>query len=286
MKRRDFMKTAGILSGLCLAPSFLSSSCKQSSNTLPSFGVITGNTGGKWLENDPRKALTEIASMGYKDLEFGGTFGMDTTSFKAFLKDLKLNPLLGPTSMAAMNNTEQLMKDILACHELEKKYIVCYWPWTDDGQNKKADDWKQVADNLNKGGAICKREGLKLLYHNHDLEFYPTEGEMPFDILMSNLDPDCVDIELDLYWITKGNQSAIEYIKKYPGRYPVFHVKDMDKTPDRSFECVGEGIIDFPSIFKLNDIAGAKHFIVEHDKPSDPEQCIRTAADYLLNVKF
>lgn len=219
-------------------------------------------------------------------MEFGGTFGLELPDLKSLLKELQLQPLLGPTSMAAMNDPVQLNKDIKTCHELGQKYIVCYWPWTDDGQNKKGDDWKRVADNLNRGGEICHKEGLTLLYHNHDIEFIPVDGDIPFDLLMPNLNPEYVSIELDLYWITKGNQSAAEYIKKYPGRYPVFHLKDMDKTADRSFEYVGKGIIDFPSVFRLNDVAGAKHFIVEHDNPADPEQCIRTAANYLSEMVF
>lgn len=286
MNRRNFIRTTACLSGLSLLPGFLSASVAATQAKLPSFGIITGNTGGEWLKADPKKALKTIASLGYKELEFGGTLDMELPELKALLKDLQLQPLLGPTSMAAMNDSAQLAKDIKACHELGQKYIVCYWPWTDDGQNKKADDWKKVADNLNRGGEICSKEGLTLLYHNHDIEFLPVDGQIPFDVLMPNLNPDYAAIELDLYWIAKGNQSAVEYIRKYPGRYPVFHVKDMDKTPDRSFEYVGQGIIDFPSIFRLNDVAGAKHFIVEHDNPADPEQCIRTAAKYLSKVKF
>ena len=286
MKRREFIKTAGILSGACFTPSALLSSCGEQKNKLPGFGIITGNTGGKWFENDPQSALKVIASLGYSDLEFGGLFGMDKDYLLSYLKELKLTPLIGSTSMQSMLDEGALMKDIAACHELGKKYIVCYWPWIDGGQDKKIDDWKQVAENLNKGGRICKREGLDLLYHNHDIEFRQTEGQMPFDVLMHELDPQYINIELDLYWITKGNQSAEEYILKYPGRYPVFHIKDMDRTPGRSFEYVGDGIIDFPSIFKLNKTAGVKHFIVEHDEPADPEKCIRTAAAYLSGLTF
>jgi len=286
MNRRDFFITSAYLSGLCLLPRLLSASVTITQAKLPSFGIITGNTGGKWLEENPQKALKAIASLGYKDLEFGGTMGMDLPELKALLKDLHLQALIGSTSMGAMNNAVQLGKDIKACHELGQKYIVCYWPWTDDGKNKKADDWKKVADNLNRGGEICRKEGLTLLYHNHDMEFLPVDNQIPFDILMPHLNPDCVSIELDLYWITKGNQSAVEYIRKYPGRYPVFHVKDMDKTPERSFEYVGQGCIDFPSIFRLNEVAGVKHFIVEHDNPPNPELCIQTAADYLSRLEF
>jgi sugar phosphate isomerase/epimerase len=286
MKRRNFIKTAGVLAGASVVSGLFSSAAVPEGKALPGFGIITGNTGGEWLKADPEKALKEIASLGYKDLEFGGYFNMERNELKSFLKDLKLNPLIGSTSMAAMNSTEQLMKDIAACHELDKKYIVCYWPWTDDGKNKGADDWKKVADNLNKGGEICRKEGLKLLYHNHDIEFVPTGGLMPFDVLLQALDPRLVNIELDLYWITKGNQSAETYIRKYPGRFPVYHVKDMDHSPQRDFACVGEGIIDFPSIFKLNRIAGVEHFIVEHDRPADPEACIKASAGYLKNLRF
>lgn len=286
MKRRDFIKTAGLLSGICLTQELLSMNISSNGRQLPGFGIITGNTAGKWLEADPQRALKEIAALGYTDLEFGGTYGMETAALKTFLKELNLCSLIGPTSMEAMTNTEQLMKDIKACKELNKEYIVCYWPWTEEGQGNKIDDWKIIADKLNKGGRICREEGLKLLFHNHDIEFKRTEGQIPFDVLVPALNPQYVNIELDLYWITKGNQSAEEYIRKYPGRYPVYHVKDMDATEARSFAYVGDGIIDFSSIFKLNEIAGVKHFIVEHDNPADPELCVRKGAAHLSALRF
>lgn len=286
MNRRHFITTTACLSGLSLLPNPLAATTTASPSQLPSFGLIPGNTGGEWFKADPKKALKTIASLGYKELEFGGTMGMEMPELKALLKDLQLQPLIGSTSMAAMNDRAQLDKDIQGCHDLGQQYIACYWPWTDDGKNKKADDWKKVADNLNRGGEICRKAGLTLLYHNHDIEFLPFDDQIPFDILMPHLNPEYVAIELDLYWITKGNQSAVDYIRKYPGRFPVLHVKDMDKTPARSFEDVGQGCIDFPAIFRLNNVAGARHFIVEHDKPTDPEQCIRTAAKYLSELRF
>ena len=259
---------------------------QQAKEKLPSFGIITGNTGGEWVKNNPQEALREIARLGYKELEFGGDFGMGVPELKKFLKDVGLKPLIGSTSMQAMDNTEQLKKDIEQCKLLGKKFIVCYWPWTDDGKNKKLDDWKRVAEKLNKGGEICKKNGLPLLYHNHDIEFIPTEGKTPFDTLMEHLDKKCVKIELDLYWITKGDRSAVEFIRKYPGCYPVFHVKDMDHTSERGFECVGSGRIDFPEIFKLHKTAGVKHYIVEHDNPANPKACITSSAQYLSALRF
>jgi len=284
MQRRTFIKTAGMVMVAMSLPEMLQA--QQAKGKLPSFGIITGNTAGDWVKNSPREALREIARLGYKDLEFGGDFGMGISELKKFLKEVRLNPLIGPTSMQAMDNMEQLKKDIEHCKLLGKKFIVCYWPWTDDGRNKNLDDWKRVAEKLNKGGEVCKKNGLQLLYHNHDIEFIPVEGKIPFDTLMANLDKKYVNIQLDLYWITKGGQSAVEFIRKYPGRYPVFHVKDMDHTSEKSFACVGSGQIDFSEIFKLNKTAGVKHFIVEHDKPVNPRECVTSSAGYLSELRF
>jgi sugar phosphate isomerase/epimerase len=284
MQRRTFIKTAGMAMAAISLPEIVQA--QQAKGKLPSFGIITGNTGGDWVQNHPKEALREIARLGYRDLEFGEDFGMTVSELKKFLKDTGLKALIGPTSMQAMVNTEQLKKDIEHCVLLGKKYIVCYWPWTEEGHNNKLDDWKRVAEKLNAGGKICKKSGLQLLYHNHDIEFKLTEGKIPFDTLMAYLDKDCVDIELDLYWITKGEQSAVEYIKKYPGRYPVFHVKDMDHTGEKSFACIGKGRINFPEIFSLHKTAGVKHYIVEHDHPENPKECITASAEYLSNLRF
>ena len=284
MQRRTFLKVAGATIATIALPEIVLA--QQAKGKLPSFGIITGNTGGEWVKNNPKEALREMARLGYKYLEFGGDFEMGVPELKKFLKEVGLKALIGPTSMQAMEDTEQLMKDIERCKLMGNKYIVCYWPWTDDGKNKNLNDWKRVAEKLNKGGEICKKNGLRLLHHNHDIEFKLTEGKIPFDTLMAHLDKSCVNIQLDLYWITKGEQSAIEYIRKYPGWYPVFHVKDMDHTSEKSFACVGEGRIDFAEIFKLNKTAGAKHFIVEHDHPANPRECVISSARHLSALRF
>jgi sugar phosphate isomerase/epimerase len=286
MERRNFLKTLGVATA-SVSMGFYNplSAAVSKDKKLPHIGLILGNTGGEWLKQNPKEALRRIAEVGYTELEFGGDIGLNMTpgELGKYLKSLGLKALIGPTSMAAMNDTEKLKSDLKGCQERGQKYIACYWPWTDDGKNKQLDDWKRVAENLNKGGAICRKEGVQLIYHNHDIEFKLTEEQIPFDTLMTHLDPALVGNEFDLYWITKGGQSPLDYIRKYPGRYPVFHVKDM-KPSDRDFACVGSGCIDFPEIFKLNAIAGAKHFIVEHDHPENPKECIESSANYLLNI--
>jgi len=287
MERRNFLKTMGATAiSMTVGNELLSA--QPMAKKLPSIGLIPGNTAGKWFKDNPRAALEKIAKWGYKELEFGGDMGlgMDAAGVKKFLKSLKLKPLIGSSPMANIIDESKLKADVKKCLDLDQKYIVCYWPWTSQDQGSKLDDWKQVADNLNKGGVICKKEGIKLLFHNHDIEFRITEGQIPFDLLMTQLDPALVNIELDLYWIAKGGQSAIEYIKKYPGRYPVFHVKDMNNLTDMDFACPGSGCIDFAAIFKHNKTAGAKHFIVEHDRPENPEECVYSSIKYLSSLKF
>ncbi|MDR2042169.1 MAG: sugar phosphate isomerase/epimerase [Tannerella sp.] len=287
MKRRYFLLTAGMAAASVPFHGLLSATVAEEEKKLPQIGIILGAIGGQWLREHPREVLRHVAESGYKEVEFGGDFGlgMDAGELTGYLNSLGLKAVIGPTSMAALQNREQLKSDIRACQERGQKYIACYWPWTDEGKNKQLDDWKRVADSLNRGGDICHREDIQLIYHNHDIEFNHTEDRIPFDTLMEHLDPSLVGIELDLYWITKGGQSAVDYIRKYPGRYPVFHLKDM-KPGDRDFACVGSGCIDFPEIFKLNDVAGVKHFIVEHDRPENPKDCITSSAAYLLNVRF
>ena len=287
MERRSFLKTIGV-SAISMTVCNELLTAAPLAKKLPTIGLIPGNTAGKWLKDHPKEALKKIAEWGYKELEFGGDLGldMDAAGITKYLKSLGLKPLIGSTTMNYMTDEDKLKADIRKSLDLGQKFIVCYWPWTADGQGSQIDDWKQVAEKLNKGGAICKKEGIRLLYHNHDIEFRITEGQIPFDVLMPLLDPALVGIELDLYWITKGGQSAVEYIKKYPGRFPVFHVKDMNNETDRDFACVGSGCIDFASIFKHNSTAGAKHFIVEHDRPEDPEACVASSAKYLTGLRF
>lgn len=297
MERRKFIKTACVAAAAISLPACLRT--KQAKEKLPSFGLITG-TIETWLRSNPREALQELARLGYTELEFSGNLGleMNPKELKGYLKSLGLIPLIGDTSIySIVNNEAEFNSDISECLALGQKYITCYWPWLDDGKNKKLDDWKRAAENLNKGGEICQKNGLQLLFHNHDQEFYPVEGQIPMNVLIQNLDPS-VGIELDLYWAAKSGQSVEEFVQKYPGRFPVYHVKDMpahvvrgtfvehSKIAANDFACVGSGNLDFASLFKLNKTAGVKHFIVEHDRPENPRECVTTSARFLSALRF
>ena len=178
-------------------------------------------------------------------------------------------------------------KKIVEALETGKRYWVCYWPWLSDAKNITADEAKTAADNLNKLGEAAKKGGIKFCWHNHNWEFEkPTSDGLPFDILMKNTDPEIVKSELDIYWVRKGGGDPLECLKKYPGRYEILHVKDMDATPAKSFACPGSGIIDFGPIFREAWDQGVRHYIVEKDGEKNGIECLQSSAEYLKNVRF
>ncbi len=127
------------------------------------------------------------------------------------------------------------------------------------------DDYKFVCDNLNKGGEMCNKYGLRLNYHNHDFEFAKIDGQVPFDMMLSKVDPKLVGIELDLYWTVFAGMNPMDYFMKYPGRFEQWHIKDMDKTDRKRNAIAGTGSIDFKALLAHADHAGLKHWYMEHD---------------------
>jgi Sugar phosphate isomerases/epimerases len=254
---------------------------------LESFGVITGNTGGKWLKDNPKEGLKLIAELGYKELEFGGDFGLGFDFAKKHIADLGLLPLCHGASMHGIAiDKEAFKRAIEEAQKWEKKYFVCYYPFPDGVPATTLDQWKQIAGWCNEAGRACKEAGLEFLYHNHDFEFHPVEAATPFDFILQNTDPDIVNMEMDVYWTSKGGASPIFYMENYPGRFPALHVKDMDATPKKGFADAGSGIINFPEIFSRGKIAGTKHFIVEHDNPANGKASLAASANYLRALKY
>ncbi len=110
------------------------------------------------------------------------------------------------------------------------------------------------------------------------------DGVIPYDFILEETDPELVKMELDLYWIAYADRDPLEYFRRYPGRFPLCHVKDMGE--DRSITDVGKGQIDFIRIFTESETAGLKHYIVEHDNPEDPFASIQTSIAHLKSLNF
>src|SRR5213079_2554522 len=140
---------------------------------------------------------------------------------------------------------------------------------------------KKAIEVLNKTGEACKKRSITLAYHNHTEEFEKPEGQTQtsYDMFLSQLSPD-IKMELDLCWATKAGIDIIEMFRKNPGRFELWHVKDLSKDKTGPVP-VGEGVVDFKNIFVNADVAGMKHFFVEHDMPKDPYASITTSYNNL-----
>jgi sugar phosphate isomerase/epimerase len=243
MKRRDFLRSSFVgAAALGLSPSLLSA-C-STFDPLHDFGIISGVLSNE-LKVDPKATLTKIAEMGYKSLEFGGTYGMEVSEFKNFLSSIGLKPLAGGTNIAGFKDDglKKLIDDTL---ELDKKYLVCYWPWRNNPDEMVLDDLKFAVDEFHRIGEECNKNGIRFAYHNHDHEFKNSFGDgLAYDYYLQNTDSELVTMEFDLYWAHVGGVDPVDYIKKYPGRFEILHVKDAyDLNNRESFACVGEGVID------------------------------------------
>lgn len=149
-------------------------------------------------------------------------------------------------------------------------------------RRESLDDYREVAEQFNEMGEACRDAGLQFGYHNHDFEFETMEGTTPMDIILEETDPELVVIEMDIYWWIDGGADPLAYIERYPGRFPLCHVKD--RTADGEMVDVGDGAIDFAAIFERSDEAGLEHYFVEHDEPEDPMETVQRSYEYLREL--
>jgi sugar phosphate isomerase/epimerase len=231
------------------------------------------------MQKDVQGTLRQVAGVGYREVEFAGLFDKKATTVAKWLKE---NQLTSPSSHIPIDRLRNNIQGVVdECRTLGNSIIVC--PYLDEKERKTADDWHRLAADFNKFGDQVKRAGMQFAYHNHDFEFakLPT-GEMGYDILCKECDPKNVKLEMDLYWITKGGQDPLAYFAKYPGRFPLVHVKDMSGSGQ--IVNVGEGRIDWSRIFAKRREAGIEHFYVERDNPTNPIADITVSYGYLAKL--
>ena len=284
MKRREFIKNTGITSALLLGgTATMSCSCKLKS--LPSYGIIISSK-VDWFRSEPRAAIQTLAEAGYRQIEFSGELGIPDEEAKELFKKLKIKPLIGGGAMYHLTDKEEFKAAMADCRKWNKKYYACYYPFLDSRQIAPIDEWKRVCDRLNDAGRRCREEGVKLLYHNHDYETRITEGMIPYDIILQYTDPELVGIEMDVYWIEYGGQSAAHFLKKYPGRFPVLHLTDIDHTSEKGFADMGMGIIPYPDIFSYAETGGVKYYIAECNRAEVTRENVVNAARFMKHIKY
>jgi sugar phosphate isomerase/epimerase len=281
-KRREFLRQTLIASlGLAASTSLFA---QAGNRKLPAIGFITGIV-NNFLKEDWKATLASLAAMGYTEMEGGWNLGGAPAEMLAFCKSIGINPIAGGMALAnLMEDTEAQIEKAL---QAENKYLICYWPWLGDAKNITTDQCKASSDMLNKIGEMCNKAGLTFCWHNHDMEFNQNTGDgTPYDLLLKYTDPELVKVQLDLYWTKKGGADPLEVLKKYAGRYPLLHLKDMNNAQEKDFACPGMGIIDFAPLLSEALDQGIKHFIVERDGETDGINCLQNSSHYLHNLRL
>lgn len=232
------------------------------------------------LERDFEGTLAEVARLGYRQVEFAGIAG---SSPEQTLTIMKRHGLIAPAAHVSYEQLErELSKHLQTARAMDQKFIVC--PSVDASRLATIDDWKRVCRTFNAIGAQSKNAGLSFAYHNHDFEFLPVNGQIPYDIVLAETDPALVKMEADLYWMTKAGRDPVTYFQRYPGRFPLLHLKDM--TPDGAITEVGKGVVDFKRVLAHSQLAGVAYCFVEHDHPAHPLQSIEESLKYLQHLEF
>lgn len=191
--------------------------------------------------------------------------------FSKMVKDLGME-VISSHAGVPKNPTQDIAKKMADDHaKLGARY--CIQPYVDEEDRKSVAGYQKMVADWNMVGKVMKSNNIQFGYHNHNFEFDTVEGKIPyFDIFMKEMDKDLVIMELDLFWATKAGQNPVELFKKYPGRFQLFHMKDMHTkeapsviTKSDDMVPVGTGVINFKEILAAKKTAGLKYMFVEQD---------------------
>ncbi|MGF2414835.1 sugar phosphate isomerase/epimerase family protein [Ferruginibacter sp.] len=284
--RRTFIKQSGLLSaGLMMTPSDLLK--KQKIAGIQLYSVRDE------IVKDPKAVIKKVAGAGYNEVEMYGLsaenkfYGLTVTELAQVLKNNNLKSPSGhymPEKFLFENGNGDDVKNFCEVgHALGHKYIII--PYLAAERRKTIEQYKALAERMNKAGEICKTANLQLAYHNHDFEFIDMNGEHGYDMFLNNTDRNLVKMELDLYWVVRAGYDPVTMFKKHPGRFELWHVKDMDKADKTKNTEVGNGTVDFKNIFANAKLSGVKHYMVEQENNYAPDifTSIKTSCSYTKN---
>ncbi|MBL8203243.1 MAG: sugar phosphate isomerase/epimerase [Blastocatellia bacterium] len=248
------------------------------------------------MAKDLRGTFQRIAAMGYQEVETSGFnygnnkyyWGLEPKDASRLLSDCGLTTSSGHYDLDkyfGKSQQDELKRYTDQCiagaTALKQSYIV--WPIIAP-QYRTMDEMKRLAATLNTTGEQIKQGGLQLAYHNYGWDFMEQGGVIPYDIILKETDPALVKMELDLYWFSFGSRmKPLDWFKKQPGRFVIWHIKDMNKQNRELHEVVGDGQIDFKPIFKDAQLSGVKHMFVEQGNNYVPDamSCVQRSAEYM-----
>jgi len=244
------------------------------------------------MSKDVAGSIKKIASIGYEDCETygydpvqGKYYGLKATDFKQLLADNNMITTSGHYDFTKYFDkpADELMQFVDQCveggHALGQRYIT--WPWLDP-KFRSLENFRVLAGKLNTIGERVNKAGLGFAYHNHDFEFVDYNGENGYQVIMRETDPKLVKLQMDLYWVMHSSKlSPAELFSQQPGRFVMWHIKDMDKI-SRDYSELGNGSIDFTVILPQASHAGLQYYYIEQggNFAKNPIQSITDSAAY------
>jgi sugar phosphate isomerase/epimerase len=252
----------------------------MSDRTIPADGIgMHLYTMRDALGDDYAGTLKRLAEIGYRTVGVSGRFGHSAADIRSFADDAGLRIVLEHVGYNRL--TDDFGGALADVQALGGKWIVVPSLPT---ELHTPDGFREAAAAFTVAGRAARDAGLQLLFHNHGHDFAEVDGQVLFDILLDEVEPDLLGFELDLYWVVNGGRDPVDYFRDHPGRFPALHVKDM--AADGSFEDVGAGRLDFPAMFALAEHGGVEQWLVEHDAPVDPWVTAATSYRSLAEMRY
>ena len=254
------------------------------------------------MAQDFEGTLKKVKEMGYEGVEFAGLFDKSAKEVKALCAKYDLEPVSAHVSLGDMREDPFVIETYAA---IGCKFIAI--PWLNEEDRPGHENGDKLIGDAAILGAVAKKNGMKLCYHNHDFEFEKIDGKYVLDMLYEALPADLLLAELDTCWVNVGGEDPAEYVRKYAGRVDIIHLKDFagqksenmyaligvndgkkeDTVGDFEFRPVGQGLQNMPAILEAAKESGTEWAIVEIDEPCKGKtamQCIKESADYLKTV--
>lgn len=276
--RRKFISTSGSFAlGAALLPSLLH---KVDFIKLKNIGLQL-YTFRNELAKDAAGTLKAIAGLGITQIESavsskGHYYGYSPKDMQQACKDLGMHLRSGHVQIN--DQWQQTINEAVASGQ---EYLICS---TMPTTGQTVDNYRRVADTFNKAGEDCKKANIKFGYHNHDYEFDSDKGQVLYDVLMDNTEPGLVHMELDLGWVVAAGKNPLHYFNKYPGRFPLWHLKDMDLAKKHSVE-FGKGSLNIAAMIKAKKQSGLHYFFIEQEEyASTPLQSMQANMAYLKKL--
>ncbi len=281
LNRREFIKNSSV----AVAATMVLPSCVFPSKPEKIIGIQLYTLRDQ-VNEDFLGTLNKIAKIGFRAVEAAGYsdgkfYNYSPAEYKKIIEDMGMIPQ-SSHSMFTLDKADQVIEDT---KQAGMTYLVI--PYLDKSNRTSIDDYKRVAEEFNKIGEKCNKVGLRFGYHNHAFEFEKLDEIIPYNILLEQTDPELVTMQLDTYWMIYGGYGPVDYFKNYPGRFELWHIKDLLEGEERKSTEIGNGTIDFQKIFSHKKTAGLKHIYLEQEAfDIPPFESIELSFNYLSKMDF